>query len=185
MVSLWKLFRTFFLIGGFTFGGGHAMLPLIQEEIVNKKKWLTDKEFIDLFAVAQSLPGVFAVNMAIFIGYKLRGPIGAVACALGATLPSFLIILILALFFSQIRENEYVERVFKGLRPIVVAMIAAPVFQTWKRLHLPHTTIWIPIAVAIAVWYFGVSPVIVIIVAGALGYIYTEHIRRRLHPNKE
>ncbi|MDO4789423.1 MAG: chromate transporter [Porphyromonas sp.] len=185
MVFLWQLFRTFFIIGGFTFGGGHAMLPIIQEEIVNKKKWLTDKEFIDLFAVAQSLPGVFAVNMSIFIGYKLRGPIGAVACALGATLPSFLIILILALFFSQIRENEYVERVFKGLRPIVVAMIAAPVFQTWKKLHLPNTSIWIPVAVAIAVWYFGISPIAVIIVAGALGYIYTEHIRKRLHSEQK
>lgn len=175
------MFRTFFMIGGFTFGGGYAMLPLIHEEIVNKKNWLTDSEFVDLFAVAQSLPGVFAVNMAIFIGYRLKRVPGAFVCAIGTTLPSFIIILLIAIFFSQIKDNEYVERVFKGLRPVVVSMIAAPVFQTWKSLKLPITAVWIPIAVAVAVWYFGVSPILVIIIAGALGYLYTEFIKDKIN----
>lgn len=184
MKQEWQMFWTFFLIGGFTFGGGYAMLPLIQEEIVNKRKWMTDDEFIDLFVVAQSLPGVFAVNIAIFIGYKLKKIPGAVLCALGTTLPSFLIILLIAIFFTQIKDNEHVERVFKGLRPVVVAMIAAPVYQTWVKLKMPLVKIWIPILVAVAVWYFGISPIFVIIASGAIAYLYTTFIKKHLHEEK-
>ena len=117
-------FGTFFKIGLFTIGGGYAMVPLIEEEVIHKKKWLTQEEFIDLLAVSQSVPGVFAVNFSIFIGYKLRKFPGALALALGAILPSFLIILAIALFFHQFKEYEAVENIFKGIRPAVVALIA-------------------------------------------------------------
>ena len=109
----WTLFITFVRIGAFTIGGGYAMLPLIQREVVDRG-WMSKEEFIDLFAVAQSLPGVFAVNISIFVGYKLKKLTGSVICALGTILPSFLIILAIALFFTQFRENEWVEKAFKG-----------------------------------------------------------------------
>lgn len=178
--SLMQLFQIFFKIGAFTFGGGYAMLPLIQREIVDKMKWLSNEEFLDLFAVAQSLPGIFAVNISIFIGYRLRGVKGAFFSALGCTLPSFLIILLIALFFEQIAQNKTVMHIFYGIRPVVVAMIVAPVITTWKAMKLGIGYIWIPILAAILVWYVGVSPVWVIIVAalGGMGYVF--FIRKHL-----
>ncbi len=178
--QLWQMFKTFFLIGGFTFGGGHAMLQLIREEIVSKHKWITDEDFIDLFAVAQSLPGVFAVNISVFVGYKIKGVKGAVACALGATLPSFLIILIIAMYLTQFRENEHVERVFKGIRPAVVALIAAPVASTWRTMKLGWRMLWVPALSALTVWLFGISPVTVIVISGLFGWMYTLHFHKYL-----
>ena len=101
------LFLTFIKIGAFTIGGGYAMLPLIQREVVDRG-WMKKEEFIDLFAVAQSLPGIFAVNISIFVGYKLKKLPGAICCALGTILPSFLIILGIALFFTQFKDNSWV-----------------------------------------------------------------------------
>ena len=129
-------FCTFFKIGLFTIGGGYAMVPLIEEEVVNKKQWITQEEFIDLLAVSQSVPGVFAVNFSIFIGYKLRKFPGALALALGAILPSFLIILAIALFFHQYTDYEVVENIFKGIRPAVVDLIAAPTFSMAKSAKI-------------------------------------------------
>ena len=117
------LFLTFMKIGMFTIGGGYAMLPLIQREVVDRG-WMTKEEFIDIFSVAQSLPGIFAVNISIFVGYRLRKKMGGFICALGTILPSFLIILLIALFFTQVKDNVWVEKAFKGLRPAVVALIA-------------------------------------------------------------
>lgn len=178
--QLWQMFRTFFLIGGFTFGGGYAMLEMIREEIVTKKQWLTEEEFVDLFAVAQSLPGVFAVNISIFVGYRIRKLVGAITCGLATVLPSFLIILVVAMFFSAFRDNPHVIRIFKGLRPAVVALIAAPVITTWKALRLSAVALWIPATVALAVWLLGVSPILVIILAGVGGWIYTKQIAATL-----
>ena len=119
MIFYLKAFASFFKIGLFTIGGGYAMVPLIEEEVVNKKKWISQEEFIDLLAISQSVPGVFAVNFSIFIGYKLRRFPGALALALGTILPSFFIILAIALFFQQFKEYEAVEKIFKGIRPAV------------------------------------------------------------------
>ena len=116
----WTLFLTFVKIGTFTIGGGYAMLPLIQREVVDKG-WLSKEDFIDLFSVAQSLPGIFAVNISIFVGYKLKKVPGGIVCALGSILPSFFIILAIALFFTHVQDNIWVEKAFKGLRPAVVA----------------------------------------------------------------
>ena len=108
----WNSFRTFFRIGLFTIGGGYAMIPLIEADVVDKNKWVAREDFLDLMAIAQSCPGIFAVNMSIFIGYKLKGVPGSVVCALGTILPSFLIILGIALFFQQFRDNETVAALF-------------------------------------------------------------------------
>ncbi|MDD4433973.1 MAG: chromate transporter, partial [Parabacteroides sp.] len=160
----WTLFITFVRIGAFTIGGGYAMLPLIQREVVDRG-WMSKEEFIDLFAVAQSLPGVFAVNISIFVGYKLKKLTGSVICALGTILPSFLIILAIALFFTQFRENEWVEKAFKGLRPAVVALIAVPVITTARSLRLRGWVLVIPVVVALSIWLLSLSPVYIIIVA--------------------
>lgn len=125
----WTLFLTFVKIGTFTIGGGYAMLPLIQREVVDKG-WLSKEDFIDLFSVAQSLPGIFAVNISIFVGYKLKKVPGGIVCALGSILPSFFIILAIALFFTHVQDNVWVEKAFKGLRPAVVALIAVPCLTT-------------------------------------------------------
>ena len=122
-------FLIFLKIGLFTIGGGYAMVPLIQDEIVDKRKWIDKEDFIDLLALTQSVPGIFAVNIAIFIGYKLRKFRGALAMALGTILPSFFIILAIALFFQQFKQYPIVENIFKGIRPAVVALIAAPTFS--------------------------------------------------------
>ena len=165
-------FCTFFKIGLFTIGGGYAMVPLIEEEVVNKKQWITQEEFIDLLAVSQSVPGVFAVNFSIFIGYKLRKFPGALALALGAILPSFLIILAIALFFHQYKEYKVVENIFKGIRPAVVALIAAPTFSMAKSAKINKYTLWIPIVSALLIWLLGVSPVYIIAIAGVGGFIF-------------
>jgi chromate transporter len=167
-----QAFSTFFKIGLFTIGGGYAMVPLIEEEVVNRKKWLSQEDFIDLLALSQSAPGVFAVNISIFIGYKLRKFPGALALALGAILPSFLIILGIALFFQQFKEYEAVENIFKGIRPAVVALIAAPTFTLAKSAKINRYNLWIPIVSALLIWLLGVSPVYVIALAGIGGFIY-------------
>ena len=165
-------FGTFFKIGLFTIGGGYAMVPLIEEEVIHKKQWLTQEEFIDLLAISQSVPGVFAVNFSIFIGYKLRKFPGALALALGAILPSFLIILSIALFFQQFKEYEAVENIFKGIRPAVVALIAAPTFSMAKSAKISKYNVWIPIVSALLIWLMGISPVYIIAMAAIGGFVY-------------
>lgn len=173
----WQSFKTFFRIGLFTIGGGYAMIPIIEADVVEKYKWVSKEEFLDLMAIAQSCPGIFAVNMSIFIGYKLKGVKGSVICSLGTILPSFLIILAVALFFQQFRDNETVQSIFKGIRPAVVALIAAPTFKMGKSAKISRTNIWIPVVSAFLIWIMGVSPVYIIILAGLGGFLYGRYIK--------
>ena len=170
--SLLTLFTTFFHIGLFTIGGGYAMIPLIEAKVVEEKQWISRDDLLDLMAVAQSCPGIFAVNISIFIGNKLRGTKGALMSTLGCILPSFLIILGIALFFQQFRDNVWVARAFRGIRPAVVALIAAPTFKMAQTAKIGWTNVWIPVLGAFFIWMFGVSPVYVILAAGIGGYIY-------------
>ncbi|MEG1838991.1 MAG: chromate transporter, partial [Bacteroidaceae bacterium] len=165
-------FRTFFKIGAFTVGGGYAMIPLIQHEIVDKRKWVSKDDFINLLAISQSTPGILAVNISIFIGYKLHGVRGSIATALGTILPSFLIILAIALFFQSLQNTPAVERIFKGIRPAVVALIAAPIFSMARSAGINRRTVFIPIIATIFIWLLGVSPIYIIIAAGVGGYIH-------------
>lgn len=130
----WKLFWTYIKIGTFTIGGGYAMLPLIEREVVDKHHWIDAQEFLDMIALAQAAPGLIAVNSAIFIGWKIYGWRGIVATVLGAILPSFIIILLIAMVFRDIREYPVIEAVFKGVRPAVVALIAATVIRMIYKL---------------------------------------------------
>ena len=167
-----RLFGIFFRIGIGTIGGGYAMIPMMQHEIVQKEGWLSEGEFIDIMAVAQATPGVFAVNMAGHIGYKLGGLRVALLAALGNILPSFLIILLLAGIFRQFKEYKLVEYAFRGIRPVVVALIAAPVFTMARTAGLTRYTLWIPIVAAGLIYLLGVSPIYVILVAGLSGWLY-------------
>ena len=173
MVNIyWETFRTFFKIGMFTLGGGYAMIPIIEEEVVNRHRWVDKEEMLDLIAIAQSCPGVFAINISIFVGYKLRKVRGAIATALGTALPSFLIILAIAMFFHQFEDNRVIAAMFRGIRPAVVALIAVPTFNLGKSAQLNRFTVWIPVVSALAIWLLGVSPIWIIIAAGLGGYIY-------------
>ena len=153
------------------------MIPLIQKKVVEEKKWVSEEELVDLMAVAQSCPGIFAVNISIFIGYKLRKTTGAIISTLGACLPSFLIILAIALFFQHYRDNIYVEKIFRGIRPAVVALIAAPVFRMAKSAKINRYNIWIPLVAAFLIWILGVSPIFVVLAAGVSGYVYGKYLK--------
>lgn len=148
------------------------MLPLIERELVDKGRYLDEQEFLDATAVAQAAPGILAINIAILSGYKMEGFWGSVCCALGAALPSFIIILLIALFFHNFKENPIVQRVFLGIRPAVVALIAVPVFRLAKTAGITYKTAWLPAVSALLVWLLGVSPVYVVLAAGLGGFLY-------------
>lgn len=171
-------FLTFFKIGLFTLGGGYAMIPLIEAEIIEKKRWIAKEDFLDLLAIAQSCPGIFAVNISIFIGYRLNRVKGAVVTALGTALPSFLIILLVALFFHQFEDNAAVAAMFRGIRPAVVALIAVPTFNLGKKAKLNRFTIWIPIVSSLFIWLLGVSPILIILCAGIGGFFFGKFTRK-------
>ncbi|KAA6341966.1 Chromate transport protein [termite gut metagenome] len=172
MNSYLKLFVIFFKVGAFTIGGGYAMVPVIENEIVTKRQWMSKEDFLDLLAVAQSAPGVLAVNIAIFTGYKLRGIQGCIASVLGGVLPSFIIILVIAMFFHNFKDNTMVERIFKGIRPAVAALIAVPTFSMAKSAKISKYTIWIPVVSALLIWLLGISPIWIIVAAGVGGFIW-------------
>lgn len=153
------------------------MIPLIEEEVVNKRKWIDREAFLDLLAVAQTIPGVFAVNMSINIGYRLRKTRGAVTCALGCVLPSFLIILAIALFFHSFRDNKTMEAIFKGIRPAVVALIAAPCIKLARSARITLSNVWLPVGAALLIWLLGVSPVYIILTVGIGGYMYGRYVK--------
>ena len=152
------------------------MIPIIESEVVDKKKWLTKEDFVDTVAIAQSSPGVFAINLSVFIGYKMKKVRVAIVTALGTALPSFLIILLIAMFFHQFEDNKVVAAMFRGIRPAVVALIAVPTFNMARSAKVTFSNCWIPIACALAIWALGVSPIVIIILAAAGGYIYGKYL---------
>ena len=172
-----SLFNTFMKIGIVTFGGGYAMIPIIESEVVDKRKWMTRDEFVDAVAVTQTCPGALAINMSSLLGYKLAKIPGAIVCTLGASLPSFLIILAIAMFFHQFEDNRVVAALFAGIRPAVVALIAVPTFSLAKSAHISLVNCWIPILSALLIWLMGVNPIWVIIAAAVGGYIYGQFIQ--------
>lgn len=158
-----QLFWTYLKIGTFTLGGGYAMLPLIQREVVDRKGWINEEEFLNMIALAQAAPGLIAVNSAIFIGWRIGGWKGICGAVLGAVLPSFFIILAIAMVFKDWKELPAVEAVFKGVRPAVVALIAAPLFKLSKSAKLGGWTVFIPITAALLIWLGHVNPVWIIL----------------------
>ncbi len=176
MQSLGSIFISFFKIGAFTFGGGYAMIPLIQREVISTRRWIEEHEFLDLLTLAQSVPGPIALNTSVFVGYKLRGLCGATVALAGTVLPSFMIILLVALFFSDIRYNPVVDAAFKGMRPAVVALIIGPVISLSKGIH--PAMYLVVAASALAIWGLGWSPIWVLIAAAASGILWAKFIKR-------
>lgn len=166
------LFLTFAKIGSFTLGGGYAMVQMMEREVVDKKHWLSHEEFMDTMIVAQSTPGLFAIDMASHIGLKVKGVKGGIVGALATAVPSIVVILLIAMFFQTFKENVYVEKVFMGVRPCVVALILAPCFTMARKAKLNKYNWWIPIVTALLISAFGVSPIWCILVAGVGGFIY-------------
>jgi len=167
---LLDIFLTFFKIGSFTIGGGYAMLPVIQNEVVENKKWLGEEEFLDSIAVTNSLPGPLAINCATYVGYKTAGFAGAISAALGAVMPSFLIILVIAIFFGTIKENPVIEYVFAGIRPAVVALIAYAVVKLVKSMGINIVNISISLAVLLLILLLNFHPIVTIVICGSLGF---------------
>ena len=166
---LLELFTTFFKIGLFTFGGGYAMIPLIEREVIEKKRWIEKRDFLDMLVLAQSTPGPIAVNTSVFVGYKVAGTPGAVMATLGTVLPSFIVILLLAFFFAEVRDNRYVDAAFRAMRPAVVALIVAPLLGLVKGMR--WYLMALSAAVAMAVWYFGFSPAYLIGISLVVGVV--------------
>ena len=179
-----ELFWSFMKIGLFTIGGGYAMIPLMESELVNRRRWVDHEKFLDMMSVAQGMPGIFAMNMATAVGYQQRGILGAASAIVGNILFSVLIILALAMFFSHFSGNHAVDSIFKGIRPAVVALIAAPVFSMTKSAGITWANCWVPIVAAALIWALGVSPVLIIATAGICGFIYGRVTRRRSKPKK-
>lgn len=171
-VSLWQLFWVFAKIGAFTIGGGYAMIPIIQAEM-SRRGWIGDDDLPDIVALSQSAPGVMAVNISIFAGHKLRGFKGSVAATLGSILPSFLIILGIAMFFSAFKDNPYVERAFKGIRPVVISLIAIPMVNM-ARKSCKNVWAWLVAAASLVlVAFLNVSPIYIILCVIVMGFSIT------------
>ena len=175
-----ELFRSFLKIGAFTFGGGYAMIPVIEREVIDRRGWIERRDFLDLLTLAQSAPGPIVLNTAVFVGYKLRGLRGALAALTGVVIPSFTAILLIALLFADIRQNPWVDAAFRGMRPAVVALIAAPVLSLARRMH---RALYVVIAAAaLAIWGLGWSPVYLLAAAAAGGIAWELFIAKRLRP---
>lgn len=155
------------------------MLPLIQREVVDRRGWIDEQEFLNMIALAQAAPGLIAVNSAIFIGWRIGGWKGVCGAVLGAVLPSFLIVLGIAMVFADWKELPAVEAVFKGIRPAVVALIAAPLFKLAKSAKISWLTALIPIAAALLIWLGGVNPVWVIVSTIVITLIVVDVVERR------
>ncbi|MCI9304419.1 chromate transporter [Clostridium sp.] len=171
MKELFDLFWTFCKIGTLTFGGGYAMLPLIQREIVENKKWSTEKEILDYYAVGQCTPGVIAVNTATFIGFKLRGIVGGLVATLGVIFPSIIIILIIASFLQSFASLAIVQSAFAGIRVAVVALIITTVIKLIKSSVKDYLGIIITVVTFVLSAFIGISPVYIVIAAGLIGFI--------------
>lgn len=172
MNKLFQMFWSFFKIGAFTFGGGYAMIPIIEAEVVDKRGWISKEDFMDILVVSQSFPGVLAVNCSTFIGYKLGGIIGAVMALIGATLPSFLIILIVATFFTQIRDNPIVDLIFKGISAAVPMLVLIAVVSLSKSLKKDVSNFSVIIVSVILITVFKVHPIFIILLSALYGIIF-------------
>lgn len=180
MISLWQIFLVFAKIGAFTIGGGIPMIAAIKSELV-ERKWLKDEDFVDIITLAQTAPGLFAANIAILTGNKLRGTKGSIVATIASCLPPFLIILAVAMFFTGFKDNEYVIRAFKGIRPVVVALIGVPMIDMIKATKMRWWSWAIVILSMTLVCFLKVSPIYILIcvIVIALSVAYYNEKKRR------
>ena len=162
MISLWQIFLVFAKIGAFTIGGGIPMIAAIKSELV-QRGWLNDEDFVDIITLAQTAPGLFAVNISILTGHRLRGTKGSVVATIASCLPPFLIILLVAIFFTSFKDNPYVIKAFKGIRPVVVALIGVPMIDMLKATKMRWWSWIVWIASMTLVSLLSVSPIYILI----------------------
>lgn len=167
--SLWDLFTAFARIGVLTFGGGVAMLPMLEKECIEKHQWATEDEMIDYFAVGQCTPGVIAVNTATFIGYKMRGAIGGIIATLGVVFPSFVIIVAMASVLKMFQDNVYVMKAFSGIRISVCALMLSAVLRLARKAVTDVPTAIVAVASLMLQVFLGISPVYIVIGGIAIG----------------
>lgn len=172
-----ELFLTFLKIGAFTFGGGYAMIPLIQKEVTEKKKWLTEDDLMEMVAIAESTPGPIAINAATYVGYRVGGILGAVLSTLGVVIPSFLIITLIAFVFNKYMDNPIVKNAFWGIRIAVLALIIKALITMIKQCPKNYLSYTVAVLALIAVAFFNINALVVIVIAGVSGIIY-QGIRR-------
>ena len=179
-VSLWQIFAVFAKIGAFTIGGGYAMIPIIQNEMA-RRGWISEEELPDIVALSQSAPGVMAVNISIFAGYRLRGVKGSIAATLGSITPSFCIILAIAMVFTSFKDNPWVVKAFKGIRPAVIALIAVPMINMAKKCCKAWWAWALAVAALVLVAFLDVSPIYILlcVIAVAFGFTYYKEKWRR------
>jgi len=172
-VSLWQIFAVFAKIGAFTIGGGYAMIPIIQDEM-SRRRWISDEELPDIVALSQSAPGVLAVNISIFAGYRLRGVKGSIAATLGSITPSFFIILAIAMLFTAFKDNPWVIKAFKGIRPVVISLIAVPMINMARKCCKSWWAWLLAVGALVLVAFLNVSPIYIIlcVIVTAFGYTY-------------
>lgn len=174
-----QIFLTFFRIGPVTFGGGYAMIPLIEREVVTKRKWVETKDLADFFAVAESVPGSIAVNAATFIGYRLGGVRGALAAMFGVTLPTFLIVVALSIFFLQVKDHPQIQAAFEGIKAAIVALIMYAAVKIGKTAVVDKMTLFLIVPVVFLLLLTSIHPVFVILIGGMLGIVLVS-IRNKL-----
>ena len=178
MAGYWNLFWTFFRIGMFTFGGGAAMLPLLRAEVVEKNRWVTDEELLDYYSIGQCTPGIIAINTATFVGYKLRGVLGAVLTTLGVVAPSVIIITLIAAVLQNFMSHSYVTQAFAGIRIVVAALVAEAVIELWKKgTHGRIGLVIFMLSLCLLV-FLHFSPIAVILTASAIGLVYLKWARK-------
>ncbi len=171
MSALLQLFISFFKIGAFSFGGGYAMLPLIEKEVIITHKWITSAEYIDILAIAEMTPGPIAINSATFLGYRVYGVLGSVVATLGVVLPSFIVMSIIFISMYRFKNSPYVDWVFKGIRPVVIGLIAAAAVSVGRTSLVDIKGIIIAIALFYSVTFKKLNPILAIIIAGIIGVI--------------
>lgn len=172
--QLWQLFVTFAIVGVTTFGGGYAMLPALQREVVDKRKWASDEEVMDWYAIGQCTPGVIAVNTATFVGQKQAGVIGGIFATLGVVFPSLVIITIIAAFIQNFAHLAAVQKAFAGIRVCVCVLILNAVVKLWKKSVVDWKTLVIFAAVFAGSVFLSVSPVVYVVIAALAGIVVKE-----------
>ncbi|MCK9347912.1 MAG: chromate transporter [Sphaerochaeta sp.] len=176
--SIWQLYLTFLKIGGLTFGGGYAMLPMLQREVIDIHHWVTEEEVLDIYAIGQCSPGIIAVNTATMIGYRKRGIPGAIAATLGEVTPSLVIITMLATILLQVQDNQWVQRAFGGIRVAVCALITQSVITLSKKSLIDLPTVLLYLATVSLTLAFSLSPLVVVPFAILYG-LAVQRIKRR------
>lgn len=178
-VRLWDLYSSFFRIGGLTFGGGYAMLPMLQREVITKHRWVTEEEVLDIYAIGQCTPGIIAVNTATMIGYRKRGILGAIVATLGEVSPSLLLITLLATILMNVQDNQWVQHAFTGIRVAVCALITQSVLTLAKKSLIDIPTILLYLLVVVSTFFFAVSPILIVVFAIFFG-LSVQKIKRSL-----